>query len=107
MQKGSILGHKGLLAAVGVLVLALIAVFIFASRDGNLLNNTNSSTSSNRLIIKDLGVAITLPNELIGTTAKKAEVEVSRTIKHTFPLIVNLQLDYYSSLVNKCLGNRA
>jgi len=104
MQKESILDYKGLLATVGILVLVLVGVFVFIYHSDNLSNNTNSSASSNKLVIKDLGAEITLPASLTGTTV---ETQASQTSgKSTLPPIVNLKLEQYSILVNRCLGSK-
>ena len=100
-------GYKILPAILVVLTIVAGGLFIFSGQDNKEKKSSSSdkgSSADNQLMIPDLGVAITLPNELMGTITERAEADVPEAIKHKTPTIVNFQLESYTSLVNKCLG---
>ena len=101
MQKGSILSYKGWLATVVILVLVLVGAFVF------IYHSDNSSNNSNKLVIKELSVEITLPTSLKGTTYSVVKPSVPKNFKYTLPPMVNLEIKQYSTLVSKCLGGKA
>jgi hypothetical protein len=75
-----------------------------------LLKNTNKKPSSpvatkaSKLVIKDLGVQITLPKALVGTTTDTSTPPKSAEFT---PLpIVNFKLNQYSALAQKCLDSK-
>ena len=67
-------------------------------------NSSNAKAENNRLVIKDFGIAITLPKDLVGTMAETAERKSSG--KFTPPPTVNLILNKYSYTVSGCLGQK-
>ena len=109
------------MAAVALIALILIGFFVLSgygdkpssgnSNQSTIVNtsSTSSPTAStgNKLVFKDLGVEITLPGSLMGTTYNVVKPENSKNAQYTVPPMINLELKQYSTLVIKCLGGKA
>jgi hypothetical protein len=97
------------------LVTLVIAVILLATAGFFLLNGTNkqsnitekpknTTTRKKQLVIKDLGVEITLPDELAGTAIETKTLPAKNKIKPA--PIVNFSVEAYSSQVSNCLGSK-
>ncbi len=92
----------GLIIAILLLVGAGYLLFNHTDKKLTPANPQNTAvTSINKLVVKDLGVEITLSNPLIGTTTDTTTPPSST--KSTPLPITNFRLIQYSYLVQKCL----
>lgn len=102
--------YRTVTIAIIILILILIGVAIWTLGSGK--NTSDSSTNpsaatpkTTQLTLKDLGIKVTLPGSLAGTTSTISKPEVPDNFPYKVPSIVNLQLASYSAMVNTCLSN--
>jgi hypothetical protein len=101
--------YRTVTIAIIILILILIGVAIWTLGSGK--NTSDSSTNpsaatpkTSQLTLKDLGIKVTLPGSLAGTTSTTSKPEVPANFPYKVPPIVTLQLASYSAMVNTCLS---
>jgi hypothetical protein len=87
-----------LLVLIGALVYQESKGGVSGSKSDTVVTNT-TSTAPTKLVIKELGVEVTLPAELKGMTYDAVENK-----NKSVPPIANLYLPAYTSMSKSCLG---